>query len=168
MLCPSCEKSETQVTDSRDAGQAVRRRRECLDCGFRFTTFERMEMRRLTVIKKDGRREPFDRTKLITGLTKACEKRPISKELIENTVGDIEKMLAEELQAEIPSQKIGEIVMDKLRDLDGIAYIRFASVYRSFDNLSSFENALHQLKVANQKEDPHAKPRRKDGNRVSS
>lgn len=146
MLCPNCETGETQVTDTRDAGRAIRRRRECLSCGFRFTTFERIETRRFSVIKKDGRRETFDRNKILNGLSKACEKRPISKETIENITAKIEKELSEELHSEIPSAHIGEIVMDKLRGLDPIAYIRFASVYQSFEDIKAYEQALKQLK----------------------
>ncbi len=146
MICPNCDKGETQVTDTRDAGRAIRRRRECLSCRFRFTTFERIETRRLYVIKKDGRREPFNRNKVLTGLSKACEKRPISKEIIENITSSIEKELSEELRSEIPAQKIGENIMKKLRDLDPIAFIRFASVYESFDTIKAYEKALKEFK----------------------
>ena len=146
MLCPHCEKDETQVMDSREAGGAVRRRRECLGCHFRFTTFERMENHPLIVIKKDGRREPFNQEKLINGLKKACQKRPIAEEKIELIANEIEQSLYEDLHPEITSKHIGELVMRKLKKLDPIAYIRFASVYRSFDNIASFEQALHQLK----------------------
>ncbi|MDO8513230.1 MAG: transcriptional regulator NrdR [bacterium] len=146
MYCPSCEKDETQVTDTRDAGRAIRRRRECLSCGFRFTTFERIEIRRFSVIKKDGRRETFDRNKILNGINKACEKRPISKETTENITHIIEKELSEQLQSEIPSVHIGELVMKQLKKLDPVAYIRFASVYQSFDNLGAYEQALKQLK----------------------
>lgn len=146
MLCPNCETGETQVTDTRDAGRAIRRRRECLSCSFRFTTFERIETRRFSVIKKDGRRETFDRNKILNGVNKACEKRPISKETIENLIAKIEKELSEELHTEIPANHIGELVMDKLRKLDPIAYIRFASVYQSFDDIKAYEQTLRQLK----------------------
>lgn len=152
MICSSCEKGETQVTDSRDAGRAIRRRRECLKCGYRFTTFERIEHRRIVVIKKDDRREPYDRQKITIGITKACEKLPISKEKIDDTVNQIERELSELLQQEIPSRYIGELVMIKLKELDQVAYIRFASVYRSFNDLASFEKALRQLKKINKEE----------------
>lgn len=147
MYCPSCDTGETQVTDTRDAGRAIRRRRECLSCGFRFTTFERIEIRRFSVIKKDGRREQFDRNKVLNGITKACEKRPISKETIENIANAVEKELSEDLQSEIASFKIGEKVMAKLKSLDPVAYIRFASVYQSFEDIAAYEQALKQLKT---------------------
>jgi len=147
MKCPYCADNENQVLDSRDSEDisSVRRRRECLKCGKRFTTYERVDIIDLAVIKKDGRREQFDRNKLLVGMRKACEKRPISLDTIEDTVDEIEQDLRKKESIEIPSRIIGEIVMRRLRVLDKVAYIRFASVYRSFEDLESFEKEVHNL-----------------------
>jgi len=148
MKCPYCLKGKTKVIDKRDSPEdaSIRRRRECLKCGKRFTTYERMEMVNLTVIKKDGRRESFDRDKLLNGVLKACEKRPIPRERVEKLVGEIEAELRNFKGREIRSSKIGEMVMERLRDLDKIAYIRFASVYREFTDLRSFEKEFKRLR----------------------
>jgi transcriptional repressor NrdR len=150
MKCPYCLHSKTKVVDKRDIPEidATRRRRECLKCGKRFTTYERLELVSLTVIKKDGRRESFDRDKLLTGLLKACEKRPIQRERIEKAVNEVEAELMNYKGKEVPSSKIGELVMGKLRELDKVAYIRFASVYREFTDLRSFESELNRLRKA--------------------
>ncbi len=126
-------------------GESIRRRRECLNCEGRFTTYERVEEVLPSVIKKDGRREPFDRLKILSGLKKACEKRPVSFEALEKTVGDIEKSLQEKGLKEIPSTVIGEEVMDHLHKLDEVAYVRFASVYRSFKDINEFMNELKDI-----------------------
>ncbi len=148
MKCPYCSSIETRVLDKRETTdqQITRRRRECLRCGKRFTTYERIEMPDIVVIKKDKRREHFNREKLKTGIVKACSKRPISMDTIENIVDDIERKLRQYRKNEIKSSLIGEMVIKKLRSLDKVAYIRFASVYRDFDDISSFEKELNNLK----------------------
>lgn len=152
MNCPYCNSLETKVTDSRDTGKyAIRRRRECLECGKRFTTYESIEMEPLYVIKKDGRREKFDRQKIKTGIQKALEKRPISQEQIETTVETIEEKIRRLGQEEVPTSTIGEYVMDSLKDLDHVGYIRFASVYRSFTDVTSFEQEVKNLMDTKQK-----------------
>ncbi len=147
MKCPSCQHSETKVIDSRVSkdGAAVRRRRECLSCGFRFTTYERVEMQLPLVIKRDGRREPFLREKVIEGIRKACQKRPISMEQIESFVNELERELMESGEREIPSTLIGEKVMEKLHEWDDVAYVRFASVYRQFQDVKEFIEQIQQL-----------------------
>jgi transcriptional repressor NrdR len=146
--CPYCSSAETRVVDSRDVGELeiTRRRRECRRCKKRFTTYERVETIDLVVIKKDGRRERFDRGKLLAGIQKACEKRPISSERIEKLVEEIERELRNMDTLEVESSKVGELVMRKLKKLDKVAYIRFASVYRSFADIESFENELRALR----------------------
>ena len=148
MKCPYCSSTETRVLDKRETAdqQITRRRRECLRCGKRFTTYERIEMPDIVVIKKDKRREPFNREKLKTGIVKACSKRPISMDTIENIVDDIERKLRQYKKNEIKSSLIGEMVIKKLRTLDKVAYIRFASVYRDYNDISSFEKELNNLK----------------------
>ena len=138
---------DNKVVDSRmgKEGDSIRRRRECLMCGGRFTTYERVEDVLPSVIKKDGRREPFDRIKILNGLRKACEKRPISLEVLEKTVDEIEKSLQEKGFKEIPSTAIGEEVMDRLHGLDEVAYVRFASVYRSFRDINEFMSELKDI-----------------------
>jgi len=145
MKCPFCGHQEDKVVDSRASseGIAIRRRRECLSCGKRFTTYEHIEEQRLMVIKKDGRREPFDRNKLLAGLVKACEKRPISMDQIEQLVDEIERDLSRNFDREVPSRQIGERVMKRLHDVDPVAYVRFASVYREFKDAEQF---MHELK----------------------
>jgi len=146
--CPNCLSDNTKVIDSRDVDdfKAVRRRRECEKCKSRFTTYERVELTNLLVVKKDGRREVYDRNKLESGIFKSCEKRAISREQIERTVSDIESKLQSTCDTEIKSKKIGELVIRALKKIDKVAYIRFASVYKSFDDLQSFEEELQTLK----------------------
>lgn len=147
MKCPYCSHFDTAVMDSRDSDDlsSIRRRRECLKCGKRFTTYERVEMIGLVILKKDGRRENFDRNKLLTGLMKATEKRPVSVDDVESAVEAIERELRRRDSTEIPSNVVGEIVMRKLKSLDKVAYIRFASVYRSFEDVQSFEREIKSL-----------------------
>ncbi len=147
MNCPFCANGENRVIDSRISkdGDAIRRRRECVGCGKRFTTYEYVEDVLPMVIKKDGRRENFDRTKIITGIKKACEKRPISTDVIETVVDRIEQSCQEMQLREIPSSIIGGQVMEELHNLDGIAYVRFASVYRQFKDINEFLDELKDL-----------------------
>lgn len=145
MKCPYCSHPETKVLDSRESEESVRRRRECEKCQRRFTTYERAEIIDLVVVKKDGRREAFDRAKLIRGITKACEKRPIKTIQIERIVDEIEIELRKKDNVEVNSKDIGELVMSKLKQLDKIAYIRFASVYRDFTDVSDFRKELARL-----------------------
>jgi transcriptional repressor NrdR len=147
MRCPFCRSDETRVLDSRqiEGGTAIRRRRECDACVKRFTTYERYEDFQLIVIKKDGRREPFSRQKLMSGLSKACEKRPVSTEQLETIVSDIERQLLDTNEREVPSEMIGEAVINKLFETDEIAYIRFASVYRQFKDIQKFMEELEEL-----------------------
>ena len=147
LLCPTCRKNETRVVDSRDDENVVRRRRECLDprCKHRFTTYERMEAPRLFVVKKDGRREQFSRDKILAGLRRACEKRPVSESQMEAVAADLERDLFARGESEVPSTTIGEKLMEALRNLDKVAYIRFASVYRQFRDVESFQEELSAL-----------------------
>jgi transcriptional repressor NrdR len=146
MECPYCHNIETKVTDSRDTGAlSIRRRRECLKCGKRFTTYEHIEMQPIYVIKKDGRREKFERQKIRHGIEKACEKRPVNHEKIEELIEKIEERIRRSGKEEIESKQIGEYVMEALKETDHVAYIRFASVYRSFADISSFEEEIKNL-----------------------
>ncbi len=147
MRCPYCSSLDNKVVDSRmgKEGESIRRRRECLKCEGRFTTYERVEEMLPQVIKKDSRREPFDRLKILNGLRKACEKRPISMEALEKTVDEIEKALQEKGLKEIPSTVVGEEVMERLHKLDEVAYVRFASVYRSFRDINEFMSELKDI-----------------------
>lgn len=147
MKCPACSKDNDKVLESRTIGEgsAVRRRRECLECKARFTSYERVEERPLIVIKKDLNRQPYSRDKLISGIRKACEKRPVSTDDIELICDDVEKYLYSEYGREVPTAKIGEIAMNKLQSLDKIAYIRFASVYRQFEKVSDFVKEIKEL-----------------------
>ena len=147
MKCPYCGHIDLKVVDSRDSdtGESIRRRRECLQCTKRFTTYERIEAVPLYVMKKDGRREDFDRQKLFSGLMKATTKREISPSTVERVVDEIEAELRTRGKVEIPSREVGELVMDKLRALDEVAYIRFASVYRSFMDLQEVKHEIDQL-----------------------
>lgn len=147
LICPTCRKSETRVVDSRDDENVVRRRRECLDlrCKHRFTTYERMEAPRLFVVKKDGRREQFNREKILSGLRRACEKRPVSENQMEAVAADLERDLFSRGENEVPATTIGEKLMEALKALDKVAYIRFASVYRSFRDVESFQEELASL-----------------------
>ncbi len=147
MRCPFCQHNDSRVLDSRtsDGDSVVRRRRECPDCGRRFTTYERPGEVRVFVIKKDGRREPFDREKLILGMTKACEKRPIGREQIEQSADAVERQVRDELAEEVASSEIGILVMAQLRELDEVAYVRFASVYKDFRDADSFLKEIESL-----------------------
>lgn len=147
MNCPFCGGLESKVIDSRasEEGNAIRRRRECLVCQKRFTTYERVEEVPLMVVKKDGRREPFDRRKLLNGLLKACEKRPVSYATLEKLVGTVERELRNRMDQEVASSVIGELVMEGLRDIDEVAYVRFASVYRQFKDLGDLMRELQDL-----------------------
>lgn len=147
MRCPFCGHDEDKVIDSRpsDEGSAIRRRRECLTCGSRFTTYEKIENLPLLVIKKDGSRQPFDRDKLISGILKSCEKRPVSTAQIEGLVSSIEAQHQNALKREISSREIGEMVMEGLKQIDEVAYVRFASVYRQFKDVNSFLQELNEI-----------------------
>jgi len=144
MKCPYCGYKEDKVVDSRATaeGAAIRRRRECLKCGKRFTTYEYIEEVSLMVIKKDGRREPFDRKKILAGIIKACEKRPISMEKMEDLIAQVERAIQRKSDREVSSSRIGELLMEKLKALDDVAYVRFASVYRQFKDLGQFMEEL--------------------------
>ncbi len=145
MICPYCQHEETKVLDSRESEETVRRRRECAKCNRRFTTYERAEITSLVVVKKDDRRESFDRSKIIRGIIKSCEKRPIKAIQIERIVDEVELELRKEDNIEISSAEIGELIMSKLKQLDKIAYIRFASVYREFTDVDHFKKELTSL-----------------------
>ena len=147
MKCPHCGYKEDKVVDSRATAEesAVRRRRECLKCGKRFTTYEYVEEVSLMVIKKDSRREPFDRKKILAGIMKACEKRPISVEKMEETVTQVERAIQKKSDREVSSSRIGELVMEKLKNLDDVAYVRFASVYRQFRDVGEFMVELKDM-----------------------
>lgn len=156
MRCPRCESQKTRVVDSREGGDArsVRRRRECESCSFRFTTFERIEDTLPMVVKKGGQRESFDRYKILSGLKKACEKRPVSVLEMEDIVKSIEGRLLDQGEKEVSSQMIGEWVIEQLRDFDPVAYVRFASVYREFSDVSEFMETLRSLVSANSANNP--------------
>jgi len=150
MRCPKCSCDRSSVVDSRGDASAIRRRRECQECGFRFTTFERLELALPLVIKKDGRREPFDLVKMRAGMMRACEKRPISIEVIDQTLEKVERKIHELCVKEIDSRLIGDFLIDELKTLDQIAYVRFASVYREFSDISQFVEALQSLTESSQ------------------
>ncbi len=147
MNCPFCNHFDTKVLDTRPAneGKAIRRRRECISCQKRFTTYEKLESIPLVVVKKDGRRDIFNSDKILSGIIKACEKRPVSMDTIEKTVADIEKTLNSNLDKEITTTIIGEEVMKKLKEIDEVAYVRFASVYREFKDVSTFIQEIEDL-----------------------
>ena len=147
MKCPFCSYEESKVIDSRpaDDGERIRRRRECLKCSRRFTTYEIVETIPIIVVKRDKSREPFDRNKLLGGMLRACEKRPVSLEKIETVAAEIERKLQNSLDREITSQAIGEYAMDSLKDIDEVAYVRFASVYRQFKDINTFMEELSKL-----------------------
>ena len=147
MKCPFCGYEESKVIDSRptDEGEKIRRRRECISSGKRFTTYEIIESVPIIVVKKDKSRQAFDRVKLFNGMLRACEKRPVSIEQIDKVVSDIEADLQNSLDREVTSVYIGELAMDKLRELDEVAYVRFASVYRQFKDINTFMDELHKL-----------------------
>lgn len=148
MKCPFCGAEETKVTDSRDSSEAIeiRRRRECEKCGKRFTTYERIESHPLVVIKKDGRREGFSTEKLMSGMVRSCQKRDVSMEKIEEAAREIEGSLRNEDKSEVPSGVIGELVAKKLKRLDKVAYIRFASIYKDFEDVTDFEKEIKSIK----------------------
>ena len=147
MKCPACSYEEDKVIDSRSTkeGMVTRRRRECLKCAHRYTTYEYIEPAQLVVVKKDGRREDFERRKVLEGIRKACEKRPISRQRIEEVTDEVVSELQSEFRTEIPSSEIGERVMRHLRNLDEVAYVRFASVYRHFEDITEFMQELRTL-----------------------
>jgi transcriptional repressor NrdR len=147
MRCMFCNHTDSKVVDSRptEDGWAIRRRRECVGCGKRFTTYEKIENPVILVIKKDGRREPFDIEKVKKGIIKACEKRPVAIKDIDNLVSAIEKRVYNNLEQEVPSDVLGEMVMEGLKDLDQVAYVRFASVYRQFKDINTFMDELNKL-----------------------
>ena len=147
MKCPYCAYQEDKVLDSRTVrdGEAIKRRRECLSCGRRYTTFEHIEDMRLMVVKKDQRREPFDINKVLKGMMVACEKRPISMETLERVAGDIERTLLNTGNKEVSSTEIGELVIEELRELDQVAFVRFASVYSQFEDVTQFKELVDVL-----------------------
>jgi transcriptional repressor NrdR len=160
--CPFCTHADTRVTDSRLAadGRQIRRRRECLSCGERFTTFESAELLLPRVIKSDGSREPFDEAKLSAGMVKALEKRPVSSEAIEDAVARICHRLRVLGEREVPSRQVGELVMEELRHLDEVAYVRYASVYRSFQDVEAFRETIDGLRRQRRRREPAESPRR--------
>ncbi len=148
MRCPYCRTDDTKVVDSRDSqdGQAIRRRRQCNGCGQRFTTFERIEGVPLVVVKRDGRREPFDRAKVVSGIVKACANRPVTDDVVRAICDDVEEACRER-GAEVTSEAIGHEVLTRLKDVDGIAFVRFASVYREFSDVADFERVVKELEA---------------------
>jgi transcriptional repressor NrdR len=153
MNCPKCKETDSRVIDSRIArdGLSIRRRRECQKCGYRFTTVEEIIREGLNVRKRDGRLEAFDRRKIVGGLRRACEKRPVPSEQIDMIVNDIVMELEAKYDQEVPSKQVGEMVMQKLKAIDQIAYVRFASVYRDFRDITEMEAAIHDLKKSGNK-----------------
>lgn len=147
MKCPYCGASDSKVTDSRptDDGNSIRRRRECISCLKRFTTYERIEVEHIYVIKKDGRRQPFDREKIRAGLLKACEKRPIALAQVDTLIADMERELQNGMEQEVTAERIGEMIIRRLKELDEVAYVRFASVYRQFKDINTFMQELTKL-----------------------
>ncbi len=147
MKCPYCSEGSTKVIDTRETtANEIRRRRECQACGERFTTYERVESLELKVLKDDGEKEDFDRSKLRSGIQRACNKRPVTDEQIEDLIDQVESEIRSENEKEVRSRHIGDLVMEKLKDIDEVAYIRFASVYRDFDSADSFEEEVKELK----------------------
>ena len=147
MKCPYCGYQESKVVDSRhsDDDTSIRRRRECLSCQKRFTAYETVESLPIAVVKKDNSREPFDRNKILRGMVRACEKRPVSMADLEAAAAEIEQIVQNSLEREIPTQRIGELVMERLKPLDEVAYVRFASVYRQFKDINSFMHELNKI-----------------------
>jgi len=147
MKCPYCDYYESKVIDSRptDEGQAIRRRRECINCNKRFTTYEKVEEITLVVIKKDGNRQAYNRNKILNGIIRACEKRPVSIKQIEDIVDEIEKVLYNSMEKEVTTEYIGQMIMNKLKNTDEVAYVRFASVYRQFKDINTFMDELKKL-----------------------
>lgn len=148
MRCPFCGNTEDRVVDSRESreGEVIRRRRECVACSRRFTSYEKIEVAPFQVVKRDQRREPYDRDKLMKGLQVACRKRPVSQDELERIADSLEAAMQEAADREISSQQLGRMVMQRLRDLDPVAYVRFASVYRRFEDVDEFVKELHELK----------------------
>ena len=146
MRCPHCNSEELRVTNKRTSPEGIRRRRECLKCRKRFTTYEKIERENLYVVKKDGRREKFDKEKMSNGIHRAFEKRPVSKEEIDKMINEIEEQLGRRGRKEVKSSAIGELIMKKIKKLDNVAYIRFASVYRDFQDVKDFKKELRGLK----------------------
>lgn len=163
MRCPYCGHLEDKVVDSREAkdGDAIRRRRECLECARRFTSYERIDEIPYMVVKKDGRRETFDRNKIMSGLMRACEKRPISTAQLESIVDEVEKEVQDSLDREVQTNEIGKIIMRRLKSLDKVAYVRFASVYLEFEDVSEFMNELKALVDSRTRTSPALKKRKK-------
>ena len=153
MRCPYCGSLDDKVIESRTManGESLRRRRECVSCGYRFTSYERIEEKPFMVIKRDGRRQPFDRTKLVNGIDRALEKRPVATSMIENIINDIEDraIIAGKANREISTAELGEFVLERLYDIDKVAYIRFASVYKHFENLEEFVTEVNNLSKKN-------------------
>lgn len=147
MKCPFCGYADSKVVDSRptDEGNSIRRRRECLSCGSRFTTYETVETLPIVVVKKDGSRETFDKSKVLSGLVKACEKRQVPLSRLEKAVADIEQSISNSLVREVKSEHIGELAMEQLKSIDEVAYVRFASVYRQFKDINTFMLELNKL-----------------------
>lgn len=147
MKCPFCGYAESKVMDSRptDEDTRIRRRRECLQCGKRFTTYEIIESLPIVIVKRDKSREVFDRQKLFNGMLRACQKRPVSMQVLERAVDEIEGILQNSLEREIPASRVGELAMEKLRAIDEVAYVRFASVYRQFKDVQSFKDEISKL-----------------------
>ncbi len=147
MRCPYCAYPESKVIDSRptDESNSIRRRRECLSCGKRFTTYETVESVPLVVVKKDGSRQSFDRQKILNGMVRACDKRSVTLQTLEQSVADIEQRLLNSMDREIPTERVGELVMEELKKIDQVAYVRFASVYRQFQDIDSFVAELNKL-----------------------
>ncbi len=159
MKCPYCDNAETKVIDSRptEDGHAIRRRRGCERCGKRFTTYEKVEESIIMIIKKDGKREAFDRDKVTNGIIKACEKRPVSMAQIEKITNDIERGLNNLMEKEVKSEFIGELIMDELKKIDEVAYVRFASVYRQFTDVNTFIKEIEKLVGAKNEENKEEK-----------
>ncbi|MEK6913799.1 MAG: transcriptional regulator NrdR [Nanoarchaeota archaeon] len=145
MDCPYCSHNESKVTDKRESPEGVRRRRECLKCGKRFTTYEKVSREDISVIKKDGRREKFNREKLDIGIHRAFEKRPVAKEKIDKMINEIEEQIRKRGKKEVKTSEIGELVMKKIKKMDNVAYIRFASVYRDFQDINDFKQEIKKL-----------------------
>ena len=154
MRCSFCGYPDSKVLDSRpvEDGRSIRRRRECLSCGKRFTTYEREEETSLLVVKRDGNREIFDKTKILAGLVRACDKRPVPVAVLEQLVLDVEKELKNSMEREVPAMRIGDMVMERLRAVDDVAYVRFASVYRKFEDVETFIQEIHKMMEAAPKE----------------
>jgi transcriptional repressor NrdR len=163
MRCPHCT-ADSKVVDSRVVDDGIRRRRECLACASRFTTYERVEMASVFVVKRDGRREAFAREKLLAGVRRACEKRPLEAGVVETLAGAVEREVYARGVGEIASTAIGELVMERLKEIDGIAYVRFASVYRRFADLGSLRNALDELEIGRLRAAPVTRLRAVPGN----